>query len=203
MLKKNNGKKSAMPDHMSKMKMKESSSKEKSKSTTENTKKKSAQKPEPDFFAHAKKMQENVKNFTPYTKDVENMMKDSMKMPEFDQEKMLKAHRKNMEALNEANKMAVDVMRQITQMQGQFIRQTFEEIDEVIRENLALKNMTPQEQMAKNTQRVQGAVQRAMDHSNNISQVMIKSNQEMFKNVQNRFEEGMKEMQENLNKTKH
>ncbi|CAO4839023.1 MAG: hypothetical protein CNLJKLNK_00894 [Holosporales bacterium] len=162
-----------------------------------------SKRPIPDFFAHAKKVQEDVKKFTPFNKDPQEMFKEMPKMSTEDREKILHLHRKNMETLNEANKMAVDVMRQITQMQGQFMRQTFEEIDEVIRENLAYKNVTPQEQMAKNTQRVQNAVQRAVEHSGNMSQIMLKSNQELFKNVQNQFEEGMKEMQAMMNKTKH
>ncbi|CAO5676185.1 MAG: hypothetical protein NEHIOOID_00656 [Holosporales bacterium] len=173
----------------------------KSAKTTSNAQK--SKRPIPDFFAHAKKVQEDVKKFTPFNKDPQEMFKEMPKMSIEDREKVLQLHRKNMETLSEANKMAVDVMRQITQMQGQFMRQTFEEIDEVIRENLAYKNVTPQEQMAKNTQRVQNAVQRAVEHSGNMSQIMLKSNQELFKNVQNQFEEGMKEMQAMMNKTKH
>jgi len=161
-----------------------------------------------NFFEKAKKMQEDVahnvndqvKNFM---QNPTNAFKEATKRSGFDQATVFDAHRKNMETLNEANKMAVDVMRQITELQGQFMRQTFEDIDEVIRENLSFKSMNPQEQIAKNAQRLQTAVQRAMSHAGQISEVMLQSNKDLFKNVQNRFEEGIQEMKGAMNKTKH
>jgi phasin family protein len=159
-----------------------------------------------DFFDASKKMQDSMKNSNPFLKGAEEMFnKFTPKgdMPKMDQEKMLDMHKKNMETLTEANKLAVDVMRQIAQLQGQFLTQTFTEVDQLVRENLAFKNAKPEECVKKNTERFKGAVERAMEHSNNVSQVMLKSNQDIFKTVQNRFEEGMKEMQANFNKTKH
>lgn len=159
------------------------------------------------FFDAAEKMQESVKNFNPFLKDSQSHFFKNFSqtgdMPKMDNEKMFSMYKKNMETLGEANKLAVDVMRQIAQIQGQFMRQTFEEIDHVVKENLAFKNVEPEVQLKKNTEHFQGAVKRAMDHSTQVSQIMLKSNQDLFKSVQNRFDEGMKEMQANFNKTKH
>ncbi|CAO5674486.1 MAG: hypothetical protein HEEMFOPI_00068 [Holosporales bacterium] len=158
------------------------------------------------FMDASQKMQETIKNMNPFAKETATMFKNfnpKGELPKMDQDKMLKMHQKNMETLNEANKLALDVMRQIATLQGQFMSQTFQEVDHLIRENLAFKNQSPQEAAQKQTERFQGAVQRAMDHSHNVSQVMLKSNQELFKSVQNRFEEGMKEMNTTFNKTKH
>ncbi|MBP9753026.1 MAG: phasin family protein [Proteobacteria bacterium] len=158
------------------------------------------------FMNASQKMQEAMKNMNPFSNTAESTFKNFQHqgdMPKMDQDKMMNIHKKNMETLNEANKLALDVMRQIATLQGQFMTQTFQEVDQIIRENLAFKNTNPQETVKKQTDRFQGAVQRAMDHSKNVSQVMLKSNQELFKSVQNRFEEGMKEMNSSFNKTKH
>jgi phasin family protein len=162
-----------------------------------------------NFFEQAKKMQEQMKKINPFNDHAEKMadnMGDKMKTSAkfgIDKERILDMHRKNMEALNEANTMAVNVMKQISQLQGEFMEQTFQEIGEVIQENLNFKKMASGDHMTRNKNVVTSAVERAFKHSTSISQIMLKSNQELFKNVQNRFEEGMKEMQENINKTKH
>lgn len=158
-----------------------------------------------NFFEQAKKMQEQMKKINPFSEHAEKMtdnMQSSAKLG-WDKERILDMHRKNMEALNEANTMAVNVMKQISQLQGQFMEQTFQEIGEVIQENLNFKNMASGDHITRNKKVVTNAVDRAFKHSTSISQIMLKSNQDLFKNVQNRFEEGMKEMQDNINKTKH
>ena len=68
---------------------------------------------------------------------------------------------------------------------------------------MAFKNAKPEDHLKKQKENFKGAVDRAKEHSKNVSQIMLKSNQDIFKTVQNRFEEGMKEMQANFNKTKH
>lgn len=158
-----------------------------------------------NFFEQAKKMQEQMKKINPFSEQTEKVADNFKASAKFglDKERILNMHRKNMEALNEANTMAVNVMKQISQLQGQFMEQTFQEIGDVIQENLNFKNMASGEHLARNKNVVKNAVERAFKHSTSISQIMLKSNQDLFKNVQNRFEEGMKEMQENINKTKH
>lgn len=157
------------------------------------------------FFDQAKKMQEQMRKINPFADQTETMMNkmNTQAKQGFDRRHIFNMHKKNMEALNEANTMAVNVMQQIAQLQGRFMEQTFQDIDQIIQENLEFKMQSPEEQFANNSKHMKNAVDRAVAHSNSISQIMLKSNQDLFKNVQNRFEEGMREMHDNINKTKH
>ena len=157
------------------------------------------------FFEQAQKMQEQMKKINPFGEEAEKMAGkfSSDASNGFNKSKIFEMHKKNMEALNEANVMAVSVMKQISQLQGQFMEQTFKEIDEIVQENMNFKQTGVEESFMKNAQHMKKAVDRAVQHSASVSQIMLKSNQDLFKNVQNRFEEGMREMNENINKTKH
>jgi phasin family protein len=117
-------------------------------------------------------------------------MKDQ-KMPQMDKSAMFATHRKNLESLNEANKMAADVMKSIATLQGQFIRQAFDDMTSFMRDAMTQK-LTPEVQGEK----IKGAVAKAMEHSSNIANIMLKSNQDIFKSMQNKFKEGMEDLQE-------
>ena len=159
------------------------------------------------FHKSAEKIQENMKDFNPFAdKGADIYKKFQKKVAQdagFGAGHNFAANKKNMESLQDANRMALEVMRQITELQGRFMQQTFDGVTEMVRENMEFKNKTPQEYMADQGERVQMAVSRAMDHSSNLSDIMLKSNQKLFKNVKTQFDEGMKEMHIHLSKMKH
>ncbi len=159
------------------------------------------------FQKSAEKVQENMQNFNPFSDQGVNFYKKFQKTVSepsgVNAEKTFAANKKNMESLQDANRMALEVMRQITELQGSFMQQTFEDVTEMVRENMSFKNKTPQEYMANQSERIQMAVSRAMEHSSNISNIMLKSNQKLFKSVKTQFDEGMKEMHIHLSKMKH
>lgn len=159
------------------------------------------------FQKSAEKVQENMQNFNPFSDQGANFYKNFQKTVNepsgVNAEKTFAANKKNMESLQDANRMALEVMRQITELQGSFMQQTFEDVTEMVRENMSFKNKTPQEYMANQSERIQMAVSRAMEHSSNISNIMLKSNQKLFKSVKTQFDEGMKEMHIHLSKMKH
>lgn len=159
------------------------------------------------FQKSAEKIQENMQNFNPFLDQGADLYKKFQKMvgasSGMHAEKTFSANKKNMESLQDANRMALEVMRQITELQSRFIQQTFDDATEMIRENMAFKNKTPQEYMADQGERIQMAVSRAMEHSSNISNIMLKSNQSLFTSVKTQFDEGMKEMHSHFSKMKH
>ncbi len=159
------------------------------------------------FHKSAEKIQENMKDFNPFADkgaDIyRNFQKKVAKESSFGSGQTFAANKKNMESLQDANRMALEVMRQITALQGRFMQQTFDDVTEMVRENMEFSNKTPQEYMADQGERIQMAVSRAMDHSSNLSDIMLKSNQRLFKNVKTQFDEGMKEMHIHLSKMKH
>jgi phasin family protein len=159
------------------------------------------------FQKSAEQIQENMQNFSPFTDLGANLYKKFQKSvaepSRINAEKTFAANKKNMESLQDANRMALEVMRQITELQSRFMEQTFNDVTEMVQENMAFKNKTPQEYMANQGERIQMAVSRAMEHSSNISNIMLKSNQQLFKSVKSQFDEGMKEMHIHLSKMKH
>lgn len=57
------------------------------------------------------------------------------------------SHRKNLDALTEANKMAIAVMKSIAQLQGQYLKQTFEDFSTSLKEKV--EKINPKEMAEK------------------------------------------------------
>ncbi|PIZ33803.1 MAG: hypothetical protein COY39_01615 [Alphaproteobacteria bacterium CG_4_10_14_0_8_um_filter_37_21] len=159
------------------------------------------------FQKSAEKIQKDMQGFNPFAdKGADIYKKFQKKVAQesgFGSDKTFAANKKNMQSLQDANRMALEVMREITELQGRFMQNTFDDVTEMVRENMEFKNKTPQQYMADQGERMQMAVSRAMDHSSNVSDIMLKSNQKLFKNVKTQFDEGMKEMHIHLSKMKH
>ncbi len=117
-----------------------------------------------------------------------DMLKDfAAKMPKVDREEVLNSHRKNLEALSEAQKMAFEVVKNIAQLQAQFVRQTFEEMNESMRE--IIHNPTSREKLSAHVDTVKKTISKAVDHHSNLSDILLKSNLDVYKLVQKRFKD--------------
>lgn len=139
--------------------------------------------------------EDNKETFNPFgaAKDMFNQFSKQAEMPKVNREAVMASHRKNLETLNEANKMAVDVMKSIATLQGQFMRQTFEDMNAYVKDVISQK-VNPEA----HSEKLKSAVSKAMEHSSNIANIMLKSNQDLFKTIQNRFEDGVEEMQHQM-----
>lgn len=148
--------------------------------------------------ADNKKKDAKANPFSPWQEQQEQMMnaaKDVMKnakMPNMDPQKLLASQQKNLEMLNEANKTAVDVMKSITQLQGQYMRQAFDDMNNFIRTSMS---MTPdQASMQYQGQKMQESIEKAVDHGKNVASMMTKSSQDMHERMKKRAEETLAEM---------
>lgn len=137
---------------------------------------------------------------------MQDMMKDmSQKMTgNMDKESMMMSHRKNMEALTEANRMAVEVMKSIAQLQSQYVKQTFEDFSSVMKETMAHPPAS-KEAMSNHAGHVKSHVEKAMSHGSNVAQTLANSQKEIFDLMHKRYSEGMGEMIDlrDKMKTKH
>jgi phasin family protein len=130
----------------------------------------------------------------------------SKKMPTLDKEAMMNSHKKNMEALTEANKMAVEVMKSLAHLQSQYVKQTFEDMTSLMRERLA--NPKPsKEAVEKHSNHIKDQVQKAFDHGANITSTLAKSQKEIFDLMHARYHESatsaFEAQEKNISKTKH
>lgn len=136
-----------------------------------------------------------------------DMFKNMPKMPQIDKETMMKSHKKNLDALNEANKMAVEVMKSITQLQSQYMKQAFEDFATMMKDFMGKANAKDamKESVEKHSHHVKNHVTRAMEHGANITNTLAKTQKEIFEIMHNRYNEGINELNEihNKSKTKH
>ncbi len=107
-------------------------------------------------------------------------------------EDMMKAHKKNMETLSEANKMAVEVMKSIATLQSQYIKKTFEDMSEVMKD--FMKPDASKEALRKRSATVQDQIHRAFDHTANVNNILSTSQREMFDRMYDRYNEGAEEI---------
>jgi hypothetical protein len=112
-----------------------------------------------------------------------------MKTPAFDQEALLNNHKRNMEAIGEASRMAVDVMRSLGEIQTQFMRQAFEDMSALVQQGMTAP-LGPNT-LNQQTQAMHTTFKRAQDHASNISRVFQKAGQEMQNNTQKQMEENI------------
>jgi phasin family protein len=127
--------------------------------------------------------------------NMQDMVKDmsSKVMGNMDKESMMMSHRKNMEALTEANRMAVEVMKSIAQLQSQYVKQTFEDMASIMKDTMAHPPVS-KEAVSKHTGHVKSQVEKAVGHGSNMAGAIAKSQKEIFDLMHNRYSEGMSEM---------
>lgn len=125
------------------------------------------------------------------------------KMPKVDHEAALASHKKNLEALTDANKMAVEVMKSIAELQGQFVRQTFEDLNKMIRENMSNKPGEKKD-FSISADSMKNSIQKAVDHAGKVGEVLKKSGGEIHAHLKNHMEEHKASMHEHFAKySKH
>lgn len=105
--------------------------------------------------------------------------------------------RKNIESLTEANKMAIEVLKSISQLQSQYIRETFEDMNEMMKDMIKIKT---KEDWEKQTNKMKDGMEKATEHGKNLMSILSKSNHSIFDVMQKRAFENFEEI--NLNKKK-
>ena len=119
-----------------------------------------------------------------------------------DRDELINNHRKNLEAMNDANKMAMDVMKTVTTLQSQYIKQTFEDFTAIIRE-MSQKPLSA-DGLQNQSSRLKESVSKAVDHTSALANIIVKSNGEFYKKMQNNMNESFEEMKyQAASKKKH
>jgi phasin family protein len=109
-----------------------------------------------------------------------------------DRDELINNHRKNLEAMNDASKMAMDVMKTITTLQSQYIKQTFDDFTAIIRE-ISQKPLSA-DSLKNQSSRLKESVSKAVDHTSTLANIIVKSNGEFYKKMQNNMNESFEEM---------
>lgn len=143
--------------------------------------------------------QEQQHKYTQTAKEAFEKFSDHLKSLKPDHAKVMDNHKKNLEALNDANKMAAEVMKSLASLQNQFVKQTFEDLNAMMRSMMTQKPGQPAD-LSVHSEIMQGSLQRAMDHAKNVSSVLSSSGQEIHARVNQRFDEVKEVVKEHIAK---
>lgn len=123
--------------------------------------------------------------------DITKMMAD-FKMPGLDMEALVSAQRRNVEALTQANQLAVECMQAVARRQSEILRQTMEEASKSMRD--LFEQGPPEDKLAKQTELAKVAMEKALANMRELAEMVTKSNREAFDVINRRVTESMDEM---------
>jgi len=120
-------------------------------------------------------------------------MFSEMKFPAMpDMDSFLQAHRRNMETLSAANRVALEGAQSVAKRHMEIVQQTMQEMTETIRE-LSSPD-TPQARAAKQAEMIKHAYERAVSHIRELADLIQRSNGEALQMLNHRFAEAMDEV---------
>jgi phasin family protein len=126
--------------------------------------------------------------------DFNKMFRD-LKMPNMpDMESVLGAHRRNLEALSDANRVALEGAQTVARRHMEIMQSTMSGLTETLREMAASK--TTNERAAKHAELLKQAYENAVSNTRELGDLIQKSHGEAMEKLNERFSEAMTEMKE-------
>ncbi|MBC7800688.1 MAG: phasin family protein [Gemmatimonadaceae bacterium] len=123
-------------------------------------------------------------------------MFSDMKMPSMpgmpDMGMFLTAHRKNLEVLTAANKVALEGAQTVARRHMEIMQQTMSEISETMRDLTSTES--PQAKAAKQTELMKASYERAVGNMKELADLIQRSNGEALDMLHHRFAEAMDEV---------
>ena len=146
-------------------------------------------------------MAEKTTNKTPDFAAMPSTMKDfdlsklfgEMKVPPLpDMEAVLTAHKRNLEALSEANRVALEGAQAVAHRHMEIMQSTMSGLTEALKNLSASDN--PATRAAKQTDLLKQAYENAVSNTRDLGDLIQKSNAEAMEKLNHRFSEAMTEM---------
>jgi phasin family protein len=123
--------------------------------------------------------------------DITRMVSD-LKVPGVDVEGILAAQRKNIEALTQANQLAVQGMQAVAKRQAEILSQSMTEVQAAAQE--LSKAGDAQTMTAKQAELVKSAFEKALANMRELAEMVASSNTEAFDVINKRFAESLNEV---------
>lgn len=125
--------------------------------------------------------------------DVTKVMAD-FRLPGLDVEALVASQRKNIEALTQANQLAVEGVQAVTRRQVEIARQTFEEFSTMVRE--LTQPASPEDRIAKHAELSKQALEKSLVNARELTDLVTKANSEAFSVINKRIAEGLDEVRD-------
>ena len=124
---------------------------------------------------------------------VTKMMADFRFRP-FDVEALMAAQRRNIEALSQANQLAVEGMQAVAKRQIEVARQAVEDVSALLRD--LAQPASPEDRIAKNTEFAKQMLEKSVNHGREITLLATKAGTEAADVLRKRATEGLDEFRE-------
>lgn len=120
----------------------------------------------------------------------------AFKMPGINFDAMMATHRKNVEALNTAQQASAEMMRNLMQVNSQYMKQLFEEMNSQARS--AMNGSSGHEKLNTQTEAVKGHVDKALRHTREVTEMLNQSTARVLDIYAKRFREYLDEAKDNM-----
>jgi phasin family protein len=125
--------------------------------------------------------------------DVTKMMADFRFRP-FDVEALMAVQRRNIEALSQANQLAVEGVQAVARRQIEIARQALEDVSALMRD--FVQPVSTDDRIAKNTEYAKQMLEKSISHGREITQLAAKAGSEAADILHKRACEGLDELRE-------
>lgn len=132
-------------------------------------------------------------NFDPTKFDLSGMM-NTVKLPGVDVQALMAAQAKNIEALTQANKAAIDGMQALAKRQMEILNQTMTETAKVVSTMSPLGD--PRDKAAQQTELAKAAFEQAIANMRELAEMVQKSNREAADIITQRVSAGLEEVKQ-------
>jgi phasin family protein len=117
------------------------------------------------------------------------------RVPGIDVEAVVTSQRKNIEALTQANQVAVEGVQAVLRRQVEITRKAVDEFSSILRD-FAQPNGSPEDRLAKQAEYSQQAIAQGLANARELAELVTKANTDAFSVIQNRVIEGLDEVRE-------
>jgi phasin family protein len=125
--------------------------------------------------------------------DVTKMMADFRFRP-FDVEALLASQRRNIEALSQANQLAVEGMQAVAKRQIEIARQSIEDVSTLLRD--LAQPTSAEDRIAKNTEYAKQFIEKSVSNGREITMLATKAGSEAADVLRKRASEGLDEIRD-------
>jgi phasin family protein len=126
--------------------------------------------------------------------DVTTVMGD-LRVPGIDMEAAVSSRRKNIEALTQANQLAVEGVHAVMRRQVEITRQAMEDFSAMFRD-LVQPNGSPEDRFAKQAEYSKHAIEQSLSNAKELTELVTKANTEAFSVINKRVTESLEEVRD-------
>lgn len=121
--------------------------------------------------------------------------------PTIDAESVIASQRKNLEAITQANQLAVEGVQAVTRRQVEIAREAFEGASAALKE--LVQPSAPEDRIAKNAELAKQLFEKSLANCRELGELVTKANAEAFDVIAKRVSESLDELREQAKTRAH